>query len=109
MPPLADSSVYLVVQSSVAPAAPAAAIDSMGDTNLLGSLGLGGEFDDVLGELPAATVNPDDPPILEIGDDASGDEPWVEFIECKIDLLGVEASESRPRRLGVNNGPDWTC
>lgn len=66
----------------------------MTDSNLLGSLGLGGDFDDVLGELPVPAPNPEDPPILEVGDDASGDEPWVEFIECKIDLLGSEASES---------------
>jgi hypothetical protein len=92
----ADSSIYLVVQSSTAPPAPTAApVDSMTDPNLLGSLGLGGDFD-ILGELPSVPVESDELPVPDTGSDASGDEPWIEFIECKIDLLGPEASELRP-------------
>ncbi|KAL7409324.1 hypothetical protein BDY24DRAFT_403425 [Mrakia frigida] len=91
-----DPSIYLVVQSTILPPPPPPPPPAKEPLSLLtglGSLDMGIDFDALGGTVPTA-VSPSEVAATEGGEDVSGDEPWIEVIECKIDLLGSEATIS---------------
>lgn len=88
-----DPSIYLVVQSTIIPPSPPPPTPAKDPLSLLPGLDLGIDFD-ALGGAASTDTSPSETAATGRGEDVSGDEPWIEVIECKIDLLGSEASES---------------